>query len=290
MASQRAVNVIKNAIEKLYPKELADSSWDNTGLILGAALDDDNGSNGSDKEPLSVLLTIDLTASVCAEALEKKSSMIMAYHPFIFRGLKSITTNDPQQKSLLRLARAGISVYCPHTAVDAAVGGVNDWLATALSEGKEESRVAVEKTSSTLPEHANGGMGRLITLSQPTTVSELISRAKKALGIPHVQAALAPRHRNNDELVKSIAICAGSGGSLLRGVQADLHFTGELGHHEALYLVETGTSAIVCGHSNTERGYLKEFREKLLKQLQQDYNGPVSVDISQTDRDPLETF
>lgn len=39
--------------------------------------------------------------------------------PIIFRGLKSLTLADTQQQSLLRLALEGISVYSPHTAVDA---------------------------------------------------------------------------------------------------------------------------------------------------------------------------
>ena len=32
--------------------------------------------------------------------------------------------------------RAGVAVYSPHTAIDAAPGGVNDWLAEALGEGE----------------------------------------------------------------------------------------------------------------------------------------------------------
>lgn len=53
--------------------------------------------------------------------------------PIIFRGLKSITLDNTQQTSLLRLAQEGISVYSPHTAVDAAPGGLNDWLADIVT-------------------------------------------------------------------------------------------------------------------------------------------------------------
>ena len=52
--------------------------------------------------------------------------------PIIFRALKSITLENTQQNSLLRLAQEGISVYSPHTAVDAAPGGLNDWLADII--------------------------------------------------------------------------------------------------------------------------------------------------------------
>ncbi|KAA8905696.1 hypothetical protein TRICI_005248 [Trichomonascus ciferrii] len=277
MASSRAVRTITNASD----------SWDNTGLLVEAALEEETNKS-QENEPLNVLLTIDLTASVCNEALVKKSSMIMAYHPFIFRGLKAVTTKDPQQTSLLKLVKAGISVYCPHTAVDAAVGGVNDWLASALSNDKESERYAIEKT--TVPGHEDGGgMGRFVRLTEPVPVQELISRAKVALGLKHVQVAMAPKHQQGG-LVETIAVCAGSGGGLLRGVAADLHFTGELGHHEALFLKETGTSAIICGHSNTERPFLQVLKSQLQKQLEKDHSGSVKVEVSETDEDPLQVY
>jgi putative NIF3 family GTP cyclohydrolase 1 type 2 len=40
---------------------------------------------------------------------------------------------NSQQTSLLKLAQEGISVYSPHTAVDAAPGGLNDWLADIVT-------------------------------------------------------------------------------------------------------------------------------------------------------------
>jgi putative NIF3 family GTP cyclohydrolase 1 type 2 len=53
--------------------------------------------------------------------------------PIIFRGLKSLSLDNSQQNSLLRLAQEGISVYSPHTAVDAAPDGLNDWLADIVT-------------------------------------------------------------------------------------------------------------------------------------------------------------
>jgi putative NIF3 family GTP cyclohydrolase 1 type 2 len=76
----------------------------------------------------SVLLTIDLTKAVADEAIERSDSVIIAYRmylsfsmwkgtdesesidPIIFRGLKSLTLDNSQQQSLLRLAAEGISV------------------------------------------------------------------------------------------------------------------------------------------------------------------------------------
>lgn len=59
--------------------------------------------------------------------------------PIIFRPLKSVTLANTQQRSLLRLAAAGISVYCPHTAVDAASRGNAAWLASLVTEHTQVS-------------------------------------------------------------------------------------------------------------------------------------------------------
>jgi dinuclear metal center YbgI/SA1388 family protein len=110
-----------------YPEVLAEKSFDNTGLLLEAPFDPLR------RQMNSVLLTVDLTRAVADEAIENNHSVVVAYHPIIFRGLKSLTLADSQQSSLLRLALEGISVYCPHTAVDAVPDGMTDWLCDIVS-------------------------------------------------------------------------------------------------------------------------------------------------------------
>lgn len=240
------------------------------------------------------MLTIDLTKSVVDEALASKASFILAYHPFIFRGLKSIVpSGDSQQQSLVRLIQAGISVYSPHTAIDAARGGVNDWLADGLVSSKDNEilpRKIVTPTDKVVPGHEDAGMGRLVEFQNPISFNQLVDRIKLHLGLSHVQVAITERHRSNLDTpnISTVALCAGSGGSVLRGCKADVHFTGELGHHEALSLIENGSSAIVCGHSNTERGFLAVLQKQLSRELQKDWDGEFEVLVSSLDRDPLE--
>lgn len=120
------------SMRHLYPETLADKSFDNTGLLLEAPI-----SAHSPRKANSVLLTIDLTKAVAEEAIEENHSVVVAYHPIIFRGLKSLTLNDSQQQTLLRLASHGISVYSPHTAVDIVPDGMADWLCDIVA-GKIE--------------------------------------------------------------------------------------------------------------------------------------------------------
>lgn len=254
---------------------MADKTWDNTGLLVDASPEEAENSN------VKVLLTIDLTQDVADEAVKQKANFIMAYHPFIFRGLKSITQQDPQQKSLIKLIKNNISVYSPHTAVDSAKGGVNDFLAQGISQGSTiTSQEVIEKDE----KNDGCGMGRIVTLDQPIALSKLVERVKNTLSLPYVQVASA-RGEGKDHQISTIAICAGSGGSVFRGVKADLFYTGELSHHEALFFTETGSSVICCSHTNTERAFLKVIQEQLSKELVD-----AEVIISKSDRDPYETW
>ncbi|RMD42359.1 hypothetical protein DV735_g2760, partial [Chaetothyriales sp. CBS 134920] len=104
---------VVQSMRALYPECLADKSFDNTGLLLEAP-------------------------AVADEAIEQGHSVVVAYHPIIFRGLKSITLADSQQRTLLRLAAHGISVYSPHTAVDIVPGGMGDWLCDIVTGSEDE--------------------------------------------------------------------------------------------------------------------------------------------------------
>lgn len=60
---------------------------------------------------------------------------------------------------------------------------------------------------------------------------------------PAVQAAWSP---SGPSEIQTIAICAGSGDSVLGGVKADLFLTGEMSHHEILAANASGTHVFCC--------------------------------------------
>ncbi|MPC13293.1 NIF3-like protein 1 [Portunus trituberculatus] len=127
------------------------------------------------------------------------------------------------------------------------------------------------------------GAGRRGSLAEPITVQQAISRVKTHLGLPHLRVALA--HGSTlDTQVNSVAVCAGSGVSVLRGASADLWLTGEMSHHEVLDATHGGSTVILVDHSNSERGFLKELQPT----LHQLFEEKVNVLISQKDRDPLQ--
>ncbi|RMZ85473.1 hypothetical protein DV737_g819, partial [Chaetothyriales sp. CBS 132003] len=147
---------VVESMRTLYPECLADKSFDNTGLLLEAPL------LPTRRNKNSVLLTIDLTRAVADEAIEQGHSVVVAYHPIIFRGLKSITLQDSQQQSLLKLAAHGVSVYSPHTAVDIVPGGMGDWLCDVVAGESSTGNGGDDRP-------ADRNKGRMIPIHSPLT-------------------------------------------------------------------------------------------------------------------------
>ncbi|MFZ2148265.1 MAG: Nif3-like dinuclear metal center hexameric protein [Sedimentisphaerales bacterium] len=117
---------IAERIEEIVPLNLA-QDWDNVGLLIG----------NPKKNVKNILLTIDVTNDVVAEAKKLKTDLIVSYHPVIWDGLKKITA-EGSSGTVLELIRRGIAVFSVHTALDAATGGVNDGLAEiiGIEDGK----------------------------------------------------------------------------------------------------------------------------------------------------------
>ncbi|KAI1459750.1 NGG1p interacting factor 3 [Annulohypoxylon moriforme] len=288
-------DAVVTAMKTLFPEELADSAWDNTGLLLGQA--PLPPSPETEKEVGgTVLLTNDLTSAVVDEALKERAKMIVCYHPVIFRPLKSLTTKDPMQTLLLRLAAERISVYCPHTAMDAASGGLNDWLCDILLDGEHQiKRTVVQPISRPLPEgHEYTGYGRTVELGRPVTLQTLLKRLSSGIGDQrYMMVALPPSLEGltSTQEISKVAVCAGSGADVLGNTDAQVLVTGEMAHHYALRHTQLGQIVVTVFHSNSERKYLETRLKPMLEvELETTAFGNTRVVVSKADRDPYEVI
>ncbi len=109
---------IREAIEHIAPLKLA-QDWDNVGFLIG----------DRQRDITRIMMTIDTTQAVVAEAKRFKADLILAYHPVIWDGLKRITA-DGATAPIYELIQANIGVFSIHTALDTAAGGINDALAS----------------------------------------------------------------------------------------------------------------------------------------------------------------
>ena len=96
--------------------------WDNVGLLCGDENQDVN----------KVMVALDPFESVCLEAKEIGADLLLTHHPLIFQAPNAVTTQTELGRSILFLAKNGISAVNAHTNLDCAPGGVNDRLAAAL--------------------------------------------------------------------------------------------------------------------------------------------------------------
>jgi dinuclear metal center YbgI/SA1388 family protein len=119
--------------ETYCPQWLAEEG-DPVGLHIGTL----------DNEIQRVMMTLDVRPEVVAEAIEKKIDLIVAKHPPIFRSIKRLRADDPQQKMYMDLVKHDISVYAAHTNMDIIPDGLNDWFCEMLG---------IEQTEFLVPTH-----------------------------------------------------------------------------------------------------------------------------------------
>lgn len=215
-------------------------------------------------------------------------TQLTAIDPIIFSGLKSITTNDPQQATLILLASHGIAVYCPHTALDAAPKGINSWLADSVAGNAQSTRAPARPSVNPPPGFEEAGAGAVVTFASQQTAGQIVANIGAAVGMSHVMVAAPDPKTWKDRKVSTVSVCAGSGWDVVKDAGADVVVTGEVSHHNALKAVQTGVLVVQVFHSNSERGFL---RERLVPLLEGELKATVpaaKVFMSEVDRDPFE--
>ena len=116
-----SVKDICSCIEEFAPLSFQES-WDNCGLLVG------NPEQTVDK----VLLTVDVTEAVVAEAVDVQARMIVSHHPLMVSGIRQLTGSTDAQRAIALAIRNEIAIYAAHTNLDSAPGGVSYRMAAKL--------------------------------------------------------------------------------------------------------------------------------------------------------------
>ena len=117
MQIKELVNYLNTAIPTGLQEE-----YDNSGLLVGS----------TNNELSGVLVTVDVTEKVIDEALEKGTNFILAHHPLIFSGLKSLTGKDHVERSVIKAIKNDVAIYAAHTNLDNLKNGFNFMMADRL--------------------------------------------------------------------------------------------------------------------------------------------------------------
>lgn len=109
------------------------------------------------------------------------------------------------------------------------------------------------------------GLGRIGELEEPATVAEFAAGVKKSLAARGVRFV-----GESEKKVKRVALCSGSGMSLLQEAArrgADLLLTGDVKYHEAQAAQDLGVALVDAGHFPTEAIMVDELTERLRTEL-----------------------
>ncbi len=201
--------------------------WDHSGLLVG----------NMQNEVTGVLITLDISKNAVLEAQKQNCNLIFSHHPVIFYPLQCL----PSESIPYQLARHDISAICCHTPLDIAEGGINDLII-------EKLKSQTELESDFVPIEENG-MGRIIKLKHPLLFPEFAMKAKTALSCEVIRYSA-----NYTEMVQKIAICSGSGASLIEELKGrcDCLLTGDIKHDRWYKAQELSFALLDCGHYCTE--------------------------------------
>jgi dinuclear metal center YbgI/SA1388 family protein len=115
------VKDIVRVIEAFAPP-VYQESYDNCGLQVGNMM----------QEVTGVLISLDVTEAIVEEAMQRKCNMIVAHHPLIFSGLKSISGRTYVERVVQKAIKNDISIFAAHTNMDNVYRGVNAKIAEKL--------------------------------------------------------------------------------------------------------------------------------------------------------------
>lgn len=236
---------IIQAIEKV-----ADPSWqedfDNSGLQLGNPGDICSG----------VLLCVDVTREVVAEAIRLKCNLIISHHPLLFRGVKTITPDKGRvEQMIIELITNGITLYSAHTSLDSAPRPYS----VSYVMAEEIGLIDIEPLTS------EPGLGAIGILPEPMPLGDFARQVKTSLEAGAVR--LSRPVESLGQPVSKVALCAGAGiefidDAIKKGadvfVCSDVKLNWFLDRRDLINLIEVG-------HFEAEKCTKKIFRRILFE-------------------------
>jgi len=196
----------------------------------------------------------------------------------------------------------GIGTFRPGEKARPFIGEVNS--ITQANEYRVEARVSAQSLFKLInalqrvhpyeemaydiyPLHQTGakdGLGRIGYVKQEVRLIDLARKIKETLDLDGVKIAGDP-----ELLVKCVAVCSGSGSSLIQDFfssDADVFVSGDLGYHDARMTEDLGKGLIDIGHFASERVIVDSLVLFLKKKIEE--NGwSVEIDSLKGERDPF---
>jgi dinuclear metal center YbgI/SA1388 family protein len=222
-------------IELKYPQYLAED-WDNVGFLV----------DSKNESYSKVLLTIDVNEKIIKKADDEDIRLIISHHPL---HLGEINRNS--EKLIGMMNSLNISLFTIHTNAEKAENGVSKALAESLN-------------LSEIKRFPNSQYGVHGIFDTPKSVDQIIRLLRDILPFNHSGIKVSGK---KDKLIKSLGLCAGSGGDLIHfgnEHELDAFVTSDIKHHQALQnLASNGPILFSVSHWAGEFGWLKTLKKEL---------------------------
>lgn len=254
-------------IEQTAPLSLM-ADWDHSGVQVASAR----------AEIRHLAVCLDPAPEQLRAAVEAGADMVLTHHPLAMRPAWTSTLNG-YTDALSILYRNDVPLYASHTTLDANPKGPSAWLPDLLGL---TNRVLLEKTGTFTASDGSvveGGFGCAGDLPEAVSLAELCAVLRDALPLDRMCAV--PRLVGDPGMtVRRVAVCTGSGSSLLEEASAsgaDLFITGDVKYHDALALASRhdARSPNFCpmavldvGHFSLEEEMIRRFAELLKTKLE----------------------
>lgn len=219
---------IYEILNELSPFELQEK-WDNSGLQIGSM----------DTEIEHIALSIDVDEELL-ESL-KPNTLLITHHPLIFGGIKEMNFDTYPSNYLKTMVEKKISNIAMHTNFDKT--HLNKYVAEEILGYKilndEEYVIRFEVNED---------------------FDIFAKKIAEVFSLPNIKSVKC------HEFVKTCALTTGSGGSMIKLIDADCFLTGDLKYHDAMEAKSINLSLIDIGHFESEC-FFAEILYKHLKVL-----------------------
>ena len=212
-------------LDKISPFELQES-WDNSGLQVGSFED----------EVEKIVVSLDVDKELL-ESLEP-NTLLLTHHPLIFGGIKQFDFESFPSNFIKTMIEKRISSIALHTNFD--ITHLNEYVATQILGLEIEQKE-----------------GFVIYMKTDVTFDAFSKKIQNDFSLLHVKSVRC------HEKIQSMALCTGSGASMLQDIKADIYLTGDIKYHDAMLAKSLGISMIDIGHYESE----KFFGDILAKEL-----------------------
>lgn len=244
-------------LQEKSPFELQEG-FDNAGFLVGR----------EDASVSKLLVALDITEQVVQEAVEQGAQLIVAHHPVIFGGVKSVTDQTVTGRVLLALVENGVAAVCAHTNLDAVEGGVNDALALRLGL----TDIGQLRQAGVDGQGRPYGIGRVgLVPEQP--LYDFAMAVKRLLGANGIRLV------DGGKPVRMVAVGGGACAEFMADALAqgcDTFITSDVKYHQFLEARALGLNLLDAGHFPTENVVCPVLQDWLSRRFPQ-----VAVSVSQ---------